>query len=60
MCVKVAMGILIGVIFCLALPSGASAQVLNDVVIGAVGGDPPCGGLRGARPASPSPSTDRT
>ena len=33
--------------FAFALPAAASGQVLKDVIIGAVGGDPPCGGLRG-------------
>ncbi len=47
MCVKVASGVLVVLAFALTLPSAASAQVLNEVVIGAVGGDPPCGGLRG-------------
>jgi hypothetical protein len=54
MCVKVATGALVVLAFALTLPSAASAQVLNEVVIDAVGGDPPCGGLRG-RPLAPAP-----
>jgi outer membrane autotransporter protein len=46
-CVKVARGVLVVLAFALALPSSAPAQVLSEVVIGTVGGDPPCGGLRG-------------
>src|SRR5262249_55724801 len=44
---RMANGILVIVIFVFSLSSAASAQVLNDVIIGAVGGDPPCHGLRG-------------
>jgi outer membrane lipase/esterase len=47
MSVKVARGVLVVLAFALALPSAPSAQVLSEVVIGTVGGDPPCGGLRG-------------
>ena len=55
MCVTVARGVLVVLAFALTLPSAASAQVLNEVVIGAVGGDPPCGGLSGRAASSAQP-----
>jgi outer membrane autotransporter protein len=45
--VKAAYGVLVVLTSVLCLSAAASAQVLNDVVIGIVGGDPPCHGLRG-------------
>jgi hypothetical protein len=50
MSVKLANGVLVILILVLALSSTASAQVFNDLIIGIVGGDPPCSGLRGRAP----------
>jgi hypothetical protein len=50
MSVKLANGVLVSLILVLALSSTASAQVFNDLIIGIVGGDPPCSGLRGRAP----------
>jgi outer membrane autotransporter protein len=41
--------------FALAAPFAASAQVLSEVVIGVVGGNPPCSGLRGRAPTLTEP-----
>jgi outer membrane autotransporter protein len=51
MSVKLANSVLTVLILVLGLSSTAAAQAFNDVIIGIVGGDPPCSGLRGRAPA---------